>query len=145
MCATRSVKIDKALTFEKQLPKQHYIWAPVGPRWAPIKPKLGPTGAQLRMLLGWMQGRIQDFGKGGGGGLRITVNYYYQALSRATFSPLFMKFEGPPKGGVGVGVGGGGGGWVGGGGVGPPPGSAPGMPLHYIKGEWMVGDFCQDS
>ena len=48
-----------------EVPKQHSMWAPVGPSWAPVGPRLGLTGAHLGMLLG-LWGPL----KGGGGILR---------------------------------------------------------------------------
>ena len=35
------------------LPKQHFMWAPVGQSWAPNGPWMGLTGAHLGMLLWW--------------------------------------------------------------------------------------------
>ena len=44
-------------------------------------------------------GRIQDFGKGGGGGPGKT--WCFRAHARDVFFSLLMKFGGPPKGGGG--------------------------------------------
>ena len=47
-----------------------------------------------------IQGRKQDFGKGGGGGVLITINYYLKCGAfvciSAMFVSLFMKFQGLP-------------------------------------------------
>ena len=44
-----------------QKPKQHSMWAPVGPQLGHVGPQLGPTGAHSGMLIG-------KWGGGGGGG-----------------------------------------------------------------------------
>ena len=47
------------------------------------------------------QGRIQDFGKGGGGGVQVTLvstkTRRFRTHARVVFFS-FMKFGGPPKG-----------------------------------------------
>ena len=61
---------------------------------------MGPQKTHIITILEpSLQGRIQDFGKGGGGVLKRSVFVHM----RVAFFPLFMKFGGPPKGGGGGG------------------------------------------
>ena len=51
----------------KCIPKQHSIWAPVGPQLGQVGPQLGPTGAQLGICLSIWEGD---------GPLGVTVKWY---------------------------------------------------------------------